>query len=102
MLFGKTYNNRHEEALHSYERALQIAANYGKAHAYIGLAYYHLGRNREALESLNRTIRMKPRLKDDPYWLHMLGLMHGKAELWEQSFEAFTKLTESNGRNGSA
>src|SRR5258705_518067 len=31
--------NRYEEALHSYERALQIAPNYGEAHAYIGLAY---------------------------------------------------------------
>lgn len=65
--------NRHEEALHSYERALQVASNYGEAHAYIGQAYYDLGRKREALESLNRAIRMKPSLKDDPYWLHMWG-----------------------------
>ena len=30
--------NRHEEALRSYARALEIAPNYGEAHAYIGLA----------------------------------------------------------------
>jgi tetratricopeptide (TPR) repeat protein len=72
--------SRHEEALHYYEGALQVASNYGEAHAYIGKAYYDLGRKREALE----------------------GLVNGNAEQWEQSLEAFTKLTESNGRNGSA
>lgn len=94
--------SRHEEALHYYEGALQVASNYGEAHAYIGKAYYELGRKREALESLNRAIRMKPSLKDDPYWLHMWGLMNGNVGQWEQSLEAFTKLTESNGRNEKA
>ena len=36
--------NRHGEALHSYARALEIAPNYGEAHAYVGLAYHDLGR----------------------------------------------------------
>ncbi len=86
--------NRHEEASRSYARALEIAPNYGEAHAYMGLTYHDLGLYREALESLNRAIRMKPSLTDDPYCLHMLGLTSGHAEQWEQSFAAFTKLTE--------
>ncbi len=94
--------NRHEEASRSYARALEIAPNYGEAHAYMGLTYHDLGLYREALESLNRAIRMKPSLTDDPYCLHMLGLTSGHAEQWEQSFAAFTKLTESNGGNGNA
>lgn len=83
-------------------RAIEIAPNYGEAHAYVGLTYHDVGRYREALESLNRAIRMQPSLTDDPYWLHMLGLASGHAERWEQSLAAFTKLTESNASNGGA
>lgn len=74
--------SRHEEAFRSYARALEIAPNYGEAHAYMGITYYDLERYREALESLNRAIRMQPRLTAQPYWLHMLGLASGHAEQW--------------------
>lgn len=81
--------NRQGEALRSYARALEIAPNYGEAHAYMGLTYYDLGRYRETVESLNCAIRMKPRLMNDPYWRHMLGLTSRHAEQWEQSLAAF-------------
>ena len=80
---------RQGEALRSYARALEIAPNYGEAHAYMGLTYYDLGRYRETVESLNCAIRMKPRLMNDPYWRHMLGLTSRHAEQWEQSLAAF-------------
>ena len=57
--------------------------------AYMGLTYYDLGRYRETVESLNCAIRMKPRLMNDPYWRHMLGLTSRHAEQWEQSLAAF-------------
>jgi tetratricopeptide (TPR) repeat protein len=91
--------NRHEEAFRSYARALEIAPNYGEAHAYMGITYYDLERYRESLESLNRAIRMQPSLTAQSYWLHMLGLASGRAEQWEQSLAAFTKLSESNASN---
>src|SRR5579864_1346563 len=45
---------RYEEAINCYERALQIAPNYGEAHAFFSLALADLGRYREALESISR------------------------------------------------
>jgi tetratricopeptide (TPR) repeat protein len=38
--FCLTKLNRYEEALKSCQRALQLAPNYGDAHAHLGLAYH--------------------------------------------------------------
>jgi len=66
---------RYDETIDAYERALQRAPHYAQVHAHLGLAYGRLGRNQEAYDSLQRAFRMKPKLKEDPYWLYVLGLV---------------------------
>lgn len=94
--------NRHQEAIDSYEHALQLVPHYGDAHAYLSLTYYALGRNQEALASFNRGIRFKPRLMDEEFWLYRLGLIAGAAKEWGRSLEAFQKFTVLNKKNGDA
>jgi tetratricopeptide (TPR) repeat protein len=85
-----------------YERALQLAPNYVDAHANLSLTYHELGRHQEALDSLNRAIRIKPSLGNDPYWMCMLGHMCGKMKLWDESLSAFKKVNELDDKSGNA
>src|SRR5271154_3089755 len=94
--------NRHQEAIDSYEHALQLVPHYGDAHAHLSLTYYALGRNQEALASFNLGVRFKPRLMDEEFWLYRLGLMARAAKEWGQSLEAFQKLTALNEKRADA
>jgi tetratricopeptide (TPR) repeat protein len=94
--------NRHQEAIDSYEHALQLVPHYGDAHAFLSLTYYALGRNQEALASFNRGVRFKPRLMDEEFWLYRLGLIARAGKEWGQSLQAFQKLTALNEKRGDA
>jgi protein O-GlcNAc transferase len=77
--------DRYVEALDFYERALQLAPDYGDAHAHLSLTLRALGRNQEALYSLNGAFRIKPSLMRHEFWLYELGLMAGDCNQWEQA-----------------
>ena len=60
--------------MRSYERALQLVPTYADAHADLSLVYYDLGRYQEALDSLNRAIRINPKLQSFFFGYITLGL----------------------------
>jgi len=64
---------RYDEAIDAYQKALQGSVQYGDVHAHLARIYSQLDRHQEAYDSLLRAFRNKPKLRENLYWLQILG-----------------------------
>jgi tetratricopeptide (TPR) repeat protein len=70
---------RYDEAIGPYDKALQLSPDYGKVHAHLGLALYHLGEYLRSAESLERGFRLQPKLvqgRRARFWRYRLGISY--------------------------
>jgi TolB-like protein/DNA-binding SARP family transcriptional activator/Tfp pilus assembly protein PilF len=70
---------RHEDALVSYRRALEINPSFASAYAHIGHTLIQLGRANEGIEQIRYALRLSPRDAARSHWLRFLG--EGEAEV---------------------
>lgn len=72
---GRYYQgqNRHEQAIAAYTRALQVDSHFSKAHNGLGVVYSLQGRYDEAIQALELAIREAP---DDAYIYSNLGYVY--------------------------
>lgn|GEM_PF-1908470 len=77
---------RYEEAINKFKLSLLYVSNDPEAYYYIGLAYYYLQHEQEALEYLNDALRL-----DDHHYLSLImrGIIYSKMELFNHAEDDF-------------
>ena len=62
------HQGRLVEAIAFYHRALEVRPDYPDVHARLALAFLNLQQYQESIDSFNRAFRMKPSLRDEPWY----------------------------------
>jgi tetratricopeptide (TPR) repeat protein len=75
----QAFTNRAAQGIAECEQALTLDRNLARAHAWIGLAKFLLGRGAETEPHINEALRLSPRDTLAPRWLVWIGL--AKAQL---------------------
>jgi len=55
-----TLNNKHQQAVAEFQKAIQINPNYAIAYSSLGLVYFYIGQNQQAITELQKAIDIKP------------------------------------------
>ena len=74
---------QHERAAAAAGKCLAIAPNFAEGHALFGLILVYSGNPREAIESLQKAMRLDPHYRD--IYLHLLALAHVQLEEYAQA-----------------
>jgi tetratricopeptide (TPR) repeat protein len=90
----------YEKAIASAERAVQIAPGCADAYIYLGRALNFANRDREAIDYLEKAIRMNP-FPPSFYYMH-LGMAHFNLRQYEQAVSALKKSLAVSPRNQAA
>ncbi|WP_414588282.1 CHAT domain-containing protein, partial [Scytonema sp. PCC 10023] len=82
---------RHEEAIASYDKAIEIKPDYDSAWNNRGVALGNLGRYEDAVASYNKAIEIKP--DDDSAWYNR-GVALGELGRYEEALASYDKAIE--------
>lgn len=109
LLMGNAYIylNRYEEAVVTYQKALELDPDYSEAQGNIAVAYREAGKYQgeklnnlpKALEYLEKAYQLKP---DDYETVRLLGVASGIAGNHPRALELFTKGTQMQPENAGA
>jgi tetratricopeptide (TPR) repeat protein len=109
LLMGNAYIylNRYEEAVATYQKALELDPDYSEAQGNIAVAYREAGKYQgeklnnlpKALEYLEKAYQLKP---DDYETVRLLGVASGMAGNHTLALELFTKGTQMQPENAGA
>jgi TolB-like protein/class 3 adenylate cyclase/Flp pilus assembly protein TadD len=90
--YVQIYTNRATQGIAEFERALALDRNLARAHGWIGLAKYFIGRTEETEGHILEALRLSPRDQQIYYWMDVAGgakLVLGRDE------EAVARLRQS-------
>ena len=59
------------------------------AHGYLGVALFHQGLHRGALEEFTRALRINPHLKPNDSWMEWLGRAYYEVGRWQEAINSF-------------
>jgi tetratricopeptide (TPR) repeat protein len=71
---------QHEAAIAEVHRALAVNPNFGDAHYFLGVIYFHVGLIEEALEQLKRANELNPSNPTIKFGIGLLTLLRGRYE----------------------
>jgi TolB-like protein/class 3 adenylate cyclase len=88
--------NRAAEAIHEFERALELDSNLAEAHAEIGWAKYFMGRSAETEAHINEAFRLSPRDIFAYRWMMMIGFAKLHLNADSEALGWFRRSIEAN------
>ena len=83
-----TLSGEHDRAARAFEEVLRDEPMNGRAWAYLGIAYAHLGRGPDAEAALSRSLGLIP--SNGEAWFH-LGVSRGLRGEWDEAASAFRR-----------
>ncbi len=69
---------QHEEAINELRRALAVNPNFGDAHLFLGVIYFHVGLIEEALQQFNRSDEINPGSPLAKFHIGVMALLQGR------------------------
>lgn len=89
-------SGRIEEALASFQRAVEVNPSHSGAHGHIGHALARLERAEEGLEHLHYALRLSPRDPNRAYWYEFIGSAEMALGRYPAAIESFERSASLN------
>jgi TolB-like protein/tetratricopeptide (TPR) repeat protein/DNA-binding SARP family transcriptional activator len=89
-------SGRLDDALASFQRAVEINPSHASAHAHIGHALARMERAAEGLEHLRYAMRLSPRDPNLSYWFEFVGAAELALDHYDKAIESFARSNAIN------
>lgn len=99
IVLGHIYllKRQHEKAIAKHEQALALAPNSARIHANLGRSLNYAGRPEEAIQLLEKAIRLDPRPKS--FFYYTLGVAYNMTGRYDESIEACKRAIKDEPNN---
>ncbi|MDX2213913.1 MAG: tetratricopeptide repeat protein [Oculatellaceae cyanobacterium bins.114] len=87
------WNFDHQDAIYSYQRAIEINIELSQSHYGMGMSFYHLKRYGLAYKALKEAVNLANDFSDAFF---NLGMASYQLKYWDKANEAFTRFCELN------